>query len=335
VIALSTGSLFFKAGLITIGTVYLLVSYTDAIFRPLEQITDQIQNLQKAAASIERIRELINIPRQIRDGSAGTLPSGALGVLFEDVTFSYEAAPELVEQPEGKQVLKQLSFQLAPGEVLGLLGRTGSGKTTITRLLFRLYDPQNGTIRLGSTTPGHNLRDIPLTDLRTKVGIVTQDVQLFRASVRDNLTFFDHDIPDQRILAALDQLGMGEWLRALPNGLDSELASGSAGISAGEAQLLAFTRVFLRDPGLVILDEASSRLDPATEQRIERAIDLLMHGRTGIIVAHRLATIHRANTILILENGQIREHGNYQELVQNPQSRFAELLRAGMEEVLV
>jgi ABC-type multidrug transport system fused ATPase/permease subunit len=339
-IALGAGAYFYGAGILTIGTVYLLVSYTDAIFRPLEQITDEIQNLQKAAASIDRIQELFRTPAQIIDGTDGLLQTGALGVAFEAVTFSYEAnlpAPETETdtQPTHKRILTNLSFSLLPGEVMGLLGRTGSGKTTITRLLFRLYEPQHGQIRLGNGVTAHNIREVPLDDLRNKIGIVTQDVQLFKASVRDNLTFFDRSIADDRILAALEALEMGNWLRALPKGLDSELNSGSAGLSAGEAQLLAFTRVFLRDPGLVILDEASSRLDPATEQRIERAVDTLLQGRTAIIVAHRLATVHRANTILILEEGQIREFGRYRDLVQDADSRFNQLLQAGMEEVLV
>jgi ABC-type multidrug transport system fused ATPase/permease subunit len=403
-IALVSGWYFFGTGVLTIGAVYLLVSYTDAIFRPLEQITNEIQNLQKAAASIERVQELLVTSPQITDGAAGLLPDGPLGVAFGQVHFSYEATrasadpslakpeatatlansaspvngveagasnghevtnghalpatsriidepvpgppaagaelPTSVERrsvldgPPSKVVIHDLSFRLAPGEVLGLLGRTGSGKTTVTRLLFRLYDPQAGGIRLWNDDSSYDLRDIPLDDLRSKVGIVTQDVQLFRASVRDNLTFFDRTIGDAQIMDALDELGMGEWVRRLPAGLDTELSSGGQGLSAGEAQLLAFTRVFLRDPGLVILDEASSRLDPATEQLIEQAVDRLMRGRTGIIIAHRLATVHRADEILILEGGQVREFGRYRDLVNDPESRFSQLLRAGMEEVL-
>jgi ABC-type multidrug transport system fused ATPase/permease subunit len=176
---------------------------------------------------------------------------------------------------------------------------------------------------------------VRLDDVRQRVGIVTQDVQLFRASVRDNLTFFDRErITDAQILRALDDLGLSSWYQSLPQGLDTELASEGAGLSAGEAQLLAFTRVFLKDPGLVILDEASSRLDPATEQLIERAVDTLLQGRTGIIVAHRLATVHRADQILILEDGRIREYGAYDALVREPDTHFARLLRTGLEEVL-
>jgi ABC-type multidrug transport system fused ATPase/permease subunit len=220
---------------------------------------------------------------------------------------------------------------VAPGEVVGLLGRTGSGKTTLTRLLLRLYDPTAGTIRLG----GVDLRDAHRADLRRHIGVVTQDVQLFQASVRDNLALFDTRISDARILAALDELGLGEWARTLPEGLDTVLAAGGGGLSAGEAQLLAFTRVFLKDPGLVILDEASSRVDPATERLIERAVGKLLQNRTGIIIAHRLGTVERADTILILDEGRIAEHGPRVTLATDPGSRFAGLLRTGAAEVLV
>ena len=164
--------------------------------------------------------------------------------------------------------------------------------------------------------------------------MVTQDVQLFRATVRENLTFFDPQIPDARIWGALGELGLDGWARGLPEGLDTIIGAGGAGLSAGEAQLLAFTRVFLRDPGLVILDEASSRLDPATERLIEHAVERLLEGRTGIIIAHRLATVRRADGILILDGGRIAEHGLRELLERDPSSRFAGLLRTGVEEVL-
>ena len=174
-----------------------------------------------------------------------------------------------------------------------------------------------------------------LKTLRQRVALVTQDVQLFQASVRDNITFFNRSISDDRILEVIGELGLEDWLKALPKGLDTRLETGGRSISAGEAQLLAFTRVFLRDPGLVILDEASSRLDPATEQLIERAIDRLLYNRSAIIIAHRLGTIHRTNEIMILDNGRIIEYGNRELLAADPASRFYGLLRTGMEEVLV
>jgi ABC-type multidrug transport system fused ATPase/permease subunit len=227
-------------------------------------------------------------------------------------------------------VLKDLSFRLEPGEILGLLGRTGSGKTTITRLAARLYDPDAGAIRLG----GVDLRQAQLADLRKLVGMVTQDVQLFHATVRDNLTFFDHTIEDSRIISALGELGLRAWYTALPAGLDTVLAPNGGSLSAGEAQLLAFTRIFLCDPALIILDEASSRLDPATEGLLERAIDKLLQGRTAIIIAHRLRTLQRADTILLLDDGHAIEYGPRAQLAHATGSRFAQLLLTAHEEVL-
>jgi ATP-binding cassette, subfamily B, bacterial len=170
--------------------------------------------------------------------------------------------------------------------------------------------------------------------LRRHVGMVTQDVQLFRATIRDNLTFFDESIPDARLHEVLQELGLDEWLGSMPHGLDTTLEAGGAGLSAGQAQLLAFTRIFLEDPGLVILDEASSRVDPATEKLLERAVDRLLQGRTGIIIAHRLATVTRADDILILEDGEVIEYGERRRLAADPNSRLSQLLITGMEEVL-
>jgi len=157
---------------------------------------------------------------------------------------------------------------------------------------------------------------------------------LFQATIRDNLTFFDPAISDERIVAVLKDLGLAEWLHSQPDGLDAELQAGGGGLSAGQAQLLAFARVFLANPGLVILDEASSRLDPATERLIERAVDKLLANRTGIIIAHRLATVHRADEILVPEGGWIFEHGERTRLANDPGSHFYALLQTGLEEML-
>ncbi len=324
-IAILAGYLLYRAGTITIGTVYLLISYTSAIFQPLREISNQIEIMQQAAAGIDRVEQLYRETGRIKDKGQTALPDGALGVTFERVNFAYH----------DELILRDINFHLAPGEVLGLLGRTGSGKTTITRLLFRLYEVVEGAVCLGVDGRFPNIQQLPLAHLRQKVGMVTQEVQLFRASVRNNLTFFNPAIPDTRILAVLEDLGLGDWFAGLPHGLDTELQSDGTSLSAGEAQLLAFTRVFLQDPGLVILDEASSRLDPATEQLIERAVDKLLHHRTGIIVAHRLTTVQRADKIMVLANGRILEHDTYAALANNPASHFAGLLRTGLEEVIV
>ena len=325
--------LYLVAHAITLGTVYLFFQYTILLQAPIERISQQMQEFQKAASSLIRVRKLLRLEQEIVDGHlalpaiapgerAGTGASRALAVSFDHVTFAYASG----EEP----VLHDVDFSLEPGTVLGLLGRTGSGKTTISRLLFRLYDTAEGAVRLN----GVDVRDLPLAELRRRVGIVTQDVQLFQASVRDNLTLFDSRISDDRILDVIGQMGLESWLARLPDGLDTHLESGGGGLSAGEAQLLAFIRVFLRDPGLVILDEPSSRLDLATERLIERGVDALLRGRTGIIIAHRLATVQRADRILVLGDGRILEYGPRDELAHTPDSRFAALLRVGLEEVL-
>jgi ATP-binding cassette subfamily B protein len=319
--SLIAGYYLFGGGLITIGTVYLIVIYTNLLRRPIRELTQQVESLQNIGAATERLRELRAIEAKIVDGPGADIPPGPLALTFNDVSFAYK---------QDEPVLNTVTFNLQPSTVLGILGRTGSGKTTLARLVFRLYDPTHGRVELG----GVALTMPRLRDVRQRVALVTQDVQLFQATVRDNITFFDRSIPDEKIRAVITELGLDDWLAGLPDGLDTKLATGGRSLSAGEAQLLAFTRVFLRDPGLVILDEASSRLDPATEQLIERAIDKLLKNRTAIIIAHRLGTIHRTDEIMILEKGAIVEHGNRQRLAADAGSRFHGLLQTGLEEVL-
>jgi ATP-binding cassette subfamily B protein len=286
-------------GRLTIGSVYLIAHYTEMIRHPMDQIREQMSDLQKAGAGIARITELFARRSVLDTSGERTLPVGALSLSFDRLGFAYD-------------------------------GRTGSGKSTLARLLTRLYDPQHGDLRLG----GVPVREADIDDLRARVGMVTQEVQLFRATVRDNMTFFDTSIDDERLWEVLSDLGLGDWVAELPDGLDTLLETGGAGLSAGQAQLLALARIFLRDPGLVILDEASSRLDPATEMLIDRAVGRLLDGRTGVIIAHRLTTVERADDILILDGGRVAEFGERAALAADPGSRLSRLLETGMEDVL-
>jgi len=318
------GASLFAGGVLTIGTVYVIFYYIDVLREPLWVIQRQVQDLQQAAASMNRIVALFAEQPTLHDG-AESVPNGRLAIQFDHVSFYY--ADDL-----DTAILENVTFTLTPGQILGLLGRTGSGKSTLTRLLFRFYDPTAGAIRLGGEDGRFvDLRATSQAAIRQRVGLVTQEVQLFHASVRDNLTLFNDAIDDRHILAALDELGLTGWLAGLPDGLDTRLEAGES-LSAGEAQLLALGRVFLADPGLIILDEASSRLDPATERLLEQALDKLLAGRTAVIIAHRLGTVQRADEIMVMANGRIVEHGDRTLLAADPNSQFYHLLQTGLEQ---
>lgn len=328
--AIGTASAFamiiflFQGGAISLGTAFLVYRYTEMLSRPIEEINHQIQDFQQATASIVRVKDLLNTPVSIKANpeSRLRLPEQPPEVEFRGVSFEYA---------DDEPVLENISFRLAPGQVLGLLGRSGSGKTTLSRLLFRLYDPTAGEIQLSQV----NIADLPLAELRRHIGLVTQDSQLFHATVRDNLTFFDADIPDERIIEVIKELGLDGWLNRLEHGLETKLAPTGTSLSGGEAQLLSFARVFLKDPHLVILDEATSRLDPLTENRVKLAVDRLLKGRTAIIIAHRLATVQRVDQIMILDKGRILEFGPRESLASDASSQFARLLQIGLEDTLV
>lgn len=306
--------------MLTLGTGFMVFQYMLLIHGQIEIITQHMQDVQKAATGLGRVRQLMNVNSALPPAGTAPLAPGSLALAFDDVTFRYPARGDLPE----RTTLRGVTFSLHPGEVLGLLGRTGSGKTTITRLLFRFYDPTGGSVLLNGT----DLRDLDETALRNAVGLVTQDVQLFQATVRDNLTFFARDdASDERLVGLLREVGLGQWFDSLENGLDSTINASGSNLSAGEAQLLALARVFLKDPGLVVLDEPSSRLDPDTELRLSRAVDRLLRGRTAIVIAHRLETVEKADTIMVLQDGAIVEHGPRELLAADAGSRYARLLR--------
>ena len=313
VIAFAICYLFWRQGEMEIGTAFMLVAYTEQLRQPLSELRQRFSDLQRADAAMKRLGETFTEQSLLEDGGALELGSQAAALSFDRVQFAYT---------EEQAVLNELSFTLAAGETLGLLGRTGSGKSTLVRLLMRFYEPQSGCILLRE----NELRDYTLQSLRQGIAYVSQEVQLFRASLRDNLTFFNHSISDDDLINALEILGLQDWLNELPNGLGSVLGS-EFGLSSGESQLVALTRAFLKQPALVILDEASARLDPITERRVSQAMQLLLKGRTGVIIAHRLHTLEQVDKIMILEGGSLAEFGEYEALKNDPSSLFTSLLR--------
>ncbi|MDQ0720744.1 ATP-binding cassette subfamily B protein [Paenibacillus sp. W4I10] len=312
---------YYMEGLISIGTLFLIYQYTQMLNDPIEMLGDQVQEFQKAKSGMLRSRELLSMQSVIEEGTEEQLPEGPLGLEFSQVHFSYN---------QDKPVLQDITFALKPGERLGIIGRTGSGKSSLSRVLLRLYNLDRGTIRVGGT----DITKLSLQALYRRVGMVTQDVQLFDGTLRDNLTLFNGDVSDQMIKETTDRLGLSQWINSQPEGLDTYLAAGGASLSAGEAQLFALTRVFLTEPSLVILDEPSSRLDAATEGMLQSAIDQLMKQSTGVIIAHRLATLEKVDRIMVLGDGKVLEFGAREELASNPASHYARLLITGREEEL-
>jgi len=320
---LLAGILLQQRGVITVGAVLSLYRYADMLRQPLQRIAEQLKEFQKAMAGARRASSLLATEPRITDGplDGSALPARGhgrhrgLAVDFDDVTFAYDGGTA--------PALEAIDLHLAAGRHLGVIGRTGSGKTTLARLLLRLWDVDAGAVRVG----GVDVRDLRVAALRRRVAIVTQDVDLFRGPLRDNLTLFGtHAAGDAELHDLLGRIGLGAWVASLPDGLDTVLEGGQ-GLSAGEGQLVAFARAFLADPDIVVLDEASSRLDPFTAERIASATRSLLAGRTAVVIAHRLETLAEVDEIAVLENGRLVEHGDRARLAADDDSRYARLLR--------
>lgn len=317
VAVLAVGFALRSKGLATVGQVLALFRYSEMLRQPLERIAEQMKEMQKALAGARRAAGLLDTSSALASGSlgVGSLPPGPLDVRFEDVSFGYDS--------HGGRVLHHVDLTLDGGRHLGVVGRTGSGKTSIGRLLLRLWDVSEGSVCIG----GVDVRDLTTEALRGTVAVVTQDVELFAATVRDNLTLFGANAAsDDDIVGAVEAVGLTRWLAAQPGGLDTTL-TGARSMSAGEAQLLAMARVFLADPRVVLLDEASSRLDPDTEARLAVATRRLLQGRTALIIAHRLSTLDHVDDIVVMDHGRVAEHGARAVLAADSASRFHALLK--------
>jgi ATP-binding cassette subfamily B protein len=292
------------AGVITLGTLVLFAQYADMLFHPIVAVGEQYNVLYRAMASAERIfqlldwRERVTEPEQPR-----ALPARLRGrVEFRDVTFGYGG---------GAPVLRDVSFAIEPGERVAIVGATGSGKTTLVRLLARLYDFEQGAILVDGT----DVRDVRVADLRRRIGIVLQDFHVFAGTVRENLRLGNPDADDRRIEDVAALVSADRFVRALPQGYDTVLSERGENLSHGQRQLLAFARVLLADPEILVLDEATASVDPETERLIQQALRTITRGRSSILIAHRLLTVREADRIVVLSRGRVREIGTHDELV--------------------
>lgn len=314
-LSLAVSASLVSAGTITLGTAFLLFQYARLVANPLEEIVQQLETVQKANGAMRRVLDLLAERPTIVDQGTQSPPDGPLRIDMHDVSFDYG---------DEQTILHNVDLAIGAGRSVGVVGRTGSGKTTWSRLLLRLIEAGDGVVELG----GVPIADIPMAELRRRVALVPQEVELFEGSVRDNVAMFDPVPTDGAVRAALAGVG----LETLASGdIHRRLGAGGAGLSAGEAQLLALARVWLRDPDLVVLDEATARVDPITERRLERAIGELMRGRTTIVIAHRLSTLRRVDEIVVFDHGRVVEHGDRAALVASDASRFRQLLALALE----
>ena len=290
-------------GTVSLGTVVAFVLLLANLFDPVQQLSQLYNTLQSAAAALHKLFGILDAQPDVAE-SATPIALPAVGdVEVKDITFSYAGA----SQP----ALSSVSVTLAAGTRLALVGPTGAGKSTLAKLMARLYDPQQGSVSFG----GVDLRDASMEDLRRRIVVIPQEGFLFDGSVRDNLLIARPDATEQMLLTALDNLGLRERFESLPEGLDTQVRERGSRLSAGERQLVALSRAALVDPAVLVLDEATSNLDPGTEMLIEAALEKLMVGRSVIVVAHRLSTVQRADKIAVVSDARITEIGSHDELI--------------------
>lgn len=296
------GSFLAVQGIITVGDIQAFIQYVKNFTQPITQLTQVSNVLQQMAAAAERIFEFLDAPEEEPDHATARTADVECNVQFDHVRFGYD--------PE-KPVIKDFSAQVSEGQTVALVGPTGAGKTTIVKLLMRFYDVQSGCIKIGGT----DIRDFARDDLRSLFGMVLQDTWLFHGTIRDNIRYGKLDATDEEVEAAAKAAYVNHFIQTLPQGYDTEINEDASNISQGQRQLLTIARAILADRRMLILDEATSSVDTRTEERIQKAMDNLMAGRTSFVIAHRLSTIKSADLILVIRDGDIVEQGTHEELL--------------------
>ena len=297
---------------LSVGALVAYFLYVNRFFQPIQLLVQQYNSLQQSQSSIVKLRTLLETEPDImnsRDAPDISSLNGAIS--FNHVDFGYRS---------DRLVLHDVTFSIAPGETIALVGPTGGGKSTIAKLITRFYDPSSGTIAID----GHNLRDINQLSLRRQLGVVPQEPFLFAGTIRDNLIFARDYISDEELNSAIDKIGLREMIERLPDGIDTTVHERGQSLSTGERQLLAIGRAFLANPRVLVLDEATSSLDLQSEVAVERALDAILEQRTAILIAHRLSTAQRADRILVVQGGRITEEGSHRELMAEA-GRYAAL----------
>ena len=296
------GSFLAAQGVITVGDIQAFIQYVKNFTQPITQLTQVSNVLQQMAAAAERIFEFLDAPEEEPDHATARTADVECNVQFDHVRFGYD--------PE-KPVIKDFSAQVSEGQTVALVGPTGAGKTTMVKLLMRFYDVQSGCIKIGGT----DIRDFARDDLRSLFGMVLQDTWLFHGTIRDNIRYGKLDATDEEAEAAAKAAYVNQFIQTLPQGYDTEINEDASNISQGQRQLLTIARAILADRRMLILDEATSSVDTRTEERIQKAMDNLMAGRTSFVIAHRLSTIKSADLILVIRDGDIVEQGTHEELL--------------------
>jgi ATP-binding cassette subfamily B multidrug efflux pump len=287
----------------TVGTLVLFIEYTRRLFWPLIMFSEQLDFIQRAFASADRVFGVLDTPSRTPDlaDAIACVPDGWREIAFENVSFVYDG---------GVRAIDRVDLRIRRGEKVALVGLSGGGKTTVTNLLLRFYEPTEGRI----TVDGVDIRNYRQQAWRSRIGLVLQDIHLFPGTLGENLKVLRDHIPDSALDRALRVVQAEEMMKGLPDGYATELSEGGANLSMGERQLLCFARAVVEDPDILILDEATSSVDPVTESRLQRARDALQQGRTSVIVAHRLATVTSADRILVMHQGRLAEEGSHDEL---------------------